>query len=147
MSAPWSDQQTQQLAYLEEFAVTLQHVPGVNNEVADALSRSAQPASPPVDLSDQPPATDAVTVDQSNPSLTGMPRVVCSDQPPAAGAVWPSLIEYCTPALPGTQPAACSDQPRAADAEHVLFAVATPAPSAADLATAQEQENFQKKEN
>ena len=44
VSEPWSARQTRQLSYLAEFTADLRHVPGVENVVADALSRPPQPA-------------------------------------------------------------------------------------------------------
>ena len=39
VSEPWSARQTRQLSYLAEFTADLRHVPGVQNVVADTLSR------------------------------------------------------------------------------------------------------------
>ena len=39
LSPPWTDRQQRQLAYIAEFAVSPLHVPGIDNTVADALSR------------------------------------------------------------------------------------------------------------
>ena len=36
---PVSDRQRQQLAFISEFVTTIEHIPGVENVVADALSR------------------------------------------------------------------------------------------------------------
>ena len=44
VSEPWSARQTRQLSYLAEFTSDLRHVPGVQNVVADTLSRP--PATP-----------------------------------------------------------------------------------------------------
>jgi len=63
VSPPWSARQQRQLAYLAEFAATIEHTPGKSNIVADALSRpecaSVQVVRPPGAVSPRDPATHA----------------------------------------------------------------------------------------
>lgn len=75
VSPPWSARLQQQLAYIAEFAATLRHTPGVDNVVADAMSRhlsASQPAEPAraaPDSSPTPiPAQPAPTPSPSSPS-------------------------------------------------------------------------------
>ena len=44
VSEPWTSRQQRQLAYLSEFAITLVHLPGQDNVVADTLSRPTPPS-------------------------------------------------------------------------------------------------------
>jgi transposase InsO family protein len=55
VSEPWSARQQRQLAYVAEFTSKIQHVPGLENVVADALSR------PPPTPSDPPAAQQQYT--------------------------------------------------------------------------------------
>ncbi len=48
-SPPWSAHQQRHLAYIAEFTSSIVHLPGLENVVADALSRPS--LSPPVDPS------------------------------------------------------------------------------------------------
>jgi transposase InsO family protein len=47
VSPPWTARQQRHLAYIAEFTADLRHVPGVNNAVADALSRPDPVPQPP----------------------------------------------------------------------------------------------------
>jgi hypothetical protein len=44
-SDPWTARQCRQLSYIAEFTSNIQHVAGVDNPVADALSRPPEPES------------------------------------------------------------------------------------------------------
>ena len=63
-SPPWSARQQRHLAYIAEFTSSIVHVPGLENIVADALSRPGH--TPPVDPSPVvPPGSSSPT----SPSL------------------------------------------------------------------------------
>jgi transposase InsO family protein len=70
-SPPWSARQQRQLAYISEFTTDFTHLPGPQNVVADALSRSNIAAT----LTNSPPPIDYAALaaqQQSDPAIQDM---------------------------------------------------------------------------
>ncbi len=73
LSEPWSGRQQRQLAYVAEFTNNLVHVPGVENVVADALSRPPPHPSPPPSPSPSYPAPSLQTRKDENVNVPSAP--------------------------------------------------------------------------
>ena len=93
ISDPWSARQQRHLAYVAEFTADIRHVPGVENVVADALSRPADPQQDARDGHTRPeqrqsPATEGELLASVVPPFKATPvqwaelaaaQLLCSD--------------------------------------------------------------------
>jgi len=89
---PWSPRQARHLSYISEFSTDLQHLPGKDNPVADALSRDLLPAEeiinavavaasiPPARFAVEQASCSAVARMLASPSLRVVDRRLPGDQ-------------------------------------------------------------------
>ena len=117
VSPPWTARQQRHLAFIAEYTSSILHVPGLENTVADALSRPVSSSAPSPNPKPEPVLTP---VSSSAPSPHLKPEPVLTPQPVPS-------------ALPSAAVLPKSPQPLSVPCSSVLDPAPSPAPNFSDI--------------